>query len=139
MKPLTHALYIVSLLLVASVAYFIGTGKQTSPKLTAEPVEEVSTRPDLKVPSLTQTTSSEGPNTVLSILDTAAFIDRNYWFRQYLLEMTPETARQVLAELEAQPPSTKRRDLMNKFFKRWVKSRPRKPWRTQKPTEARKV
>ena len=71
------------------------------------------------IPSIVQPIADEAPKTVQSILDTEAFIDRNYWFRQYLLDMTPETARQVLAELEAQPPSTKRKDLLNKFFKQW--------------------
>ncbi|MCB1120207.1 MAG: hypothetical protein KJT03_01555, partial [Verrucomicrobiae bacterium] len=46
-------------------------------------------------------------------------VERNYWFQQYLNQLSPDNAMHILTELEALPKSSKRTDMLNKFFRKW--------------------
>lgn len=125
MKKTTLLLCVLGALLIAVVTYQIGShsaGTETAQKSTQSETDAVGTKRS-GIPKLA--TADEpapidlDPVELKRIFDIETAEERGPAFKEYLDQLSPENALQMLADLDALRPSAKKRWMMTDFFSKW--------------------
>ncbi len=111
-------------IVIAVLAYQLGQKSLKTEQVETSPAQSRVTHRN--VPSVASSDSESTPETVLrgvafvkEISEGEDWAERFYHYREYLENLTPENALDMLAELEGLRPSAKRNSLMGLLFAKW--------------------